>query len=87
MTFLVGDSVTWSSQAAGATRTKVGRVVEVVPAKHRPKAKKKDNGMRRDHESYVVHARALRDDRKNNTPRLYWPRVSQLKLWEEEPSA
>lgn len=31
MTFLLGDSVTWTSQSNGTTRTKTGTIVAVVP--------------------------------------------------------
>ena len=73
----IGDKVTWQSQAGGDWRSKIGEVVEVVPPNHRPKTKKKDNGTPRDHESYVVRAKAV--GTRTKTARLYWPRVSKLK--------
>ena len=33
MTFKVGDTVTWTSQSHGSTKTKVGVVIHIVPKK------------------------------------------------------
>lgn len=77
MMFQKGDRVTWSSMAAGVMRTKVGSIIEVVPAGHRPKTKKKDNGLPRRHESYVVRAFTVRPGKEPQL-RVYWPRVNAL---------
>ena len=76
MTFRVGDDVSWTSQAQGFTRRKVGTVAEVVPAGQRPDRarfarlyKGAGVGFARDNESYVVMV--------GNAP--YWPRVAHLK--------
>lgn len=70
----IGDTVQWTSSAAGNTRTKTGEVVEVIRAGDRPKMK--GVGLCRDHESYVVRAKVL----NKNSWRKYWPRVSALKV-------
>jgi hypothetical protein len=70
----VGDKVTWTSQANGCTRTKVGEVVEMVPASEMPISKvPRSTALPRNHTSYVVRV-----------PKrgLYWPRASQLNLVE-----
>jgi hypothetical protein len=64
---LVGDEVTWTSQAGGVTKTKTGKVVHIVPPGEKP-TDVREPGMRRDHESYIVRALGRR----------YWPRVSHL---------
>ena len=80
--FKVGDKVAWTSQAAGVARTKIGEIVEVVPAHHRPQAKMKGLGMPRDHESYVVRAVAMRNS--NRSSKLYWPRANKLAPYNPE---
>lgn len=80
----IGDKVTWTSQAGSTTRTKIGEVIEVVPKNHHPQMKKSDNGMPRNHESYVVRAYAVFKGRSGQKSyRLYWPRVSKLKPYKE----
>lgn len=74
--FKLGDQVTWESQADGITRTKIGEVVEVVPACERPKTQIKGMGFQRDHESYIVRA-SKTTDRKRTA--LYWPLVRGLR--------
>jgi hypothetical protein len=99
MKFTIGQTVEWSSQAAGSTKTKRGRVVAVVP----PSSKEFCNYLYdlgyllgldyprrydlsaldqtlmygRKQESYIVEVEA---ECRHTKPRLYWPRVSALKL-------
>ena len=75
MPFMIGDRVTWTSQADGLTRTKVGEVVEAIPAQMGP-TRIRGAGRPRNHESYVVQA-SKQSDRKRTA--LYWPRVKHLK--------
>jgi len=81
MSFHVGDGVHWISQSFGYDRLKEGVVVAVVPAGAHPAAHldpasqfclPRDLGKPRNHESYLVHVK--------NLSRLYWPRVSLLRL-------
>lgn len=74
----IGDTVSWTSQAAGTTKRKTGKIVAVVPAGKDPALYVPKGllinawrGDERDHESYLV--------RVGNKKLLYWPRVSQLK--------
>lgn len=71
----VGDEVEWTSQAGGNTKTKVGVIAQVVPAKGYPDRdrflslhKSSGIGMHRDHVSYVVLVK--------NKP--YWPVAKKL---------
>lgn len=73
--FDVGDEVQWTSQAGGNTKTKVGVIAQVVPAKAYPDRerflslhKNSGIGMHRDHVSYVVLVK--------NKP--YWPVAKRL---------
>lgn len=73
--FDVGDEVEWTSQAGGNTKTKVGVIAQVVPAKGYPDRgrflslhKSSGIGMHRDHVSYVVLV--------GNKP--YWPVSKKL---------
>lgn len=73
--FKVGETVQWTSQAQGYSKSKEGVVVAIVPAGERPDReafldlyKGAGCGFGRDHESYVVRV-------KN---KHYWPRVSAL---------
>jgi len=76
-TFKIGDEVEWTSQAGGQTRTKRGKVVEVVPPDSLPAIYRVECITARDHESYIIRAVALgRADPKRRS--TYWPRVSQL---------
>ena len=74
MAFAVGDIVTWTSQSAGSSTAKTGRVAEVVPAGLRPDLP--NCGWARAHESYIVVAGGRR----------YWPRVSHLAAVESAPA-
>lgn len=83
MAFTIGDTVEWTSQAAGSTTT----VAAVIPANARlfdyltglQKAyfRGMGYGTNRDHESYVVHVRPT-TGKGNGKP--YWPRVAKLKM-------
>lgn len=73
--FQVGDLVAWTSQSAGISKTKHGKVVEVVAAFQVPKMAPGDAGRARDHQSYVV-----RVDTGKGRLRTYWPRTSQISL-------
>ena len=77
--FQVGDTVTWTSQAGGKSKTKTGKVVIIVPA-GKLLGEIPLGGFRfrhltlfssRDHESYLVQVGKSR--------RLYWPLVKNLK--------
>lgn len=91
--FKVGDRVTWSSQAGGFTAEKTGVVVALVPAGRgateslpyelkRMALPRRYDGWPRDHESYVIKVKVGKMD--NALPVLYWPRVSGLKLAQEQ---
>jgi hypothetical protein len=73
---IVGDEVSWVSQAGGHSKRKAGRVVQVVPPKAMPCKKFADalrsSGLPRKEESYVVQV----------GKKLYWPRVNLLSLVE-----
>lgn len=76
--FQVGDTVTWTSQAGGNTKTKTGRVIAIVPANSNPRLAlplgfklKSDALMMRDHESYLIQV--------GKSKWLYWPLVKYLK--------
>lgn len=79
MRFRVGDTVKWTSQAGGFTKTKQGTVVAVVPAKCAPRTCVPEGpfkvdkccGAPRDHESYLV--------RIGKRINLNWPVVTNLK--------
>ena len=66
----LGDQVHWISQAGGYTKEKSGTVSEIIPAGEEPRARLKDHGLPRSHESYIVAV--------NQTN--YWPRVSGLQV-------
>jgi len=70
--FAVGDRVEWTSQANGSATTKIGKVIEVVPAGTRVPATLKGMGWwnGREHDSYVVDVKG----------KPYWPRVAYLKM-------
>lgn len=76
--FKNGDKVWWNSQAAGYSKTKIGRVREVVPSGQLPSRDKFPSlhrgvgvGMPRKHESYVVVV---------GKTKAYWPVVNRLHL-------
>lgn len=84
MQFKVGDKVEWSSQANASWKSKIGTVVQVVPAKTFPKPlpKRYGGGDVRNHESYVVDIRPS----ERHKPNTYWPVASKLKPWNQEAS-
>lgn len=80
--FTAGDTVAWTSQSGGYTRTKVGIVEEVVPAKGLPSRDRFPQlyrnagvGLPRDHVSFVVRVPGKTAKAAGT---LYWPRVSGL---------
>lgn len=86
-TFSVGDTVTWTSQAGGRSKTKTGEVVAVVPHR-RPlhSLQMADTSWKmshlgiysmRDYESYLVQV--------GKSKRLYWPLVKYLEKVELSP--
>lgn len=77
--FKKGDLVTWSSQAGGHARSKIGEVLEVVSPNKMPILKVKDPGSSRNHESYVVRASYEGANGKVRTTN-YWPVVNKLEL-------
>lgn len=78
--FQVGDTVTWTSQAGGKSKTKTGKVVMTIPAGMMLSEilggfwatwTIKDNLLReRNHESYLIQV--------GKSKRLYWPLVKYL---------
>lgn len=81
--FKLDDSVKWSSQAQGGWKTKVGIIVQAVPAGEYPDRDKFPKlytgagvGMSRKHESYVVAVDCGKTP--GSSIRHYWPRVSAL---------
>jgi len=80
-TFVVGQHVTWTSQAQGSTVTKLGEIHSIVPAGNTVHPVKypslaKGAGSPRDHESYVV--RTYDNPAKQTGLKYYWPLVSKL---------
>ena len=91
--FKIGSGVTWTSQAGGSTKTKVGTVVAVIPggpksahsaisainrlAKGGIHRSAFGGGWDRPHESYVVEVPQGTSGRAK--PVLYWPVASALK--------
>lgn len=75
--FVIGDLVTWKSQASGSSTTKRGRVIEVVPAQHAPS--EISHTGRRDHESYVVEVAAPKK-RGGFKRTVYWPNRAHLRV-------
>ena len=88
--FKHGDEVRWTSQSSGTVKEKRGRIVCVVNAGqhvgnlvytacgHYDAKSEWGCGLCRGHESYLV----LTVD--GNRRRIYWPRVSALKLEETQ---
>ena len=76
MKFKEGDLVEWTSQAGGFTKTKIGKVIEVVPKGAEPKTKLRDRGYGRSEESYVVLGHRKGIEEKDEA---YWPRVGLLR--------
>lgn len=85
----VGDEVEWISQSGGYEKTKRGEIEAVVPAfvspdNCIPKGFRCSNsfGMRRDHESYLVRVFGKNAEGRTTygSKKLYWPRVTHLKV-------
>ncbi|ANJ76252.1 hypothetical protein PQH03_28180 [Ralstonia insidiosa] len=81
--FAVGDTVTWTSQSSGYTRTKKGVIEEVVPTQGKPNRdqfpqlyRSAGVGAPRNHVSYVVRV-AGKTAKSAGT--VYWPRSAGLK--------
>jgi len=87
----VGDLVEWESQAAAYWTTKAGKIVAIVPDDVNPlktgfgrKAYYENthrimfDGGYRPHKSYLVEVPGGKTAKA--MPKLYWPRVNQLKL-------
>ena len=70
-----GTEVTWTPRAGSHAKTKTGLVIEVVPPLQRPVNKVDPSALLRDHVSYVVLV----------GKKLYWPRVSTLRLSVSRP--
>lgn len=85
--FIVGDMVSWRSQARGSNIEKIGKVIAIIPSKiHYTKVMPnirnspcpwniQFDGYPRNHESYLVEVSSKSGRGK---PKLYWPRVSSL---------
>lgn len=85
-TFQIGDEVRWLVKNGSVVHR--GKIVAIVPAMEDPRAAIErlitrhnaismyGGGVWRDHESYVV----LVNRGGRCYPRLYWPRVSSLRL-------
>lgn len=84
--FKLGDQVTWESGSQGTYTEKVGTVVAVVrPGDDPPFVRFIDShsytiggGWNRTHRSYLISVPSPADSKAQ--PRLYWPRVSGLRL-------
>jgi len=75
--FGVGDKVTWSSQAGGSVKVKVG-VVEVIlqPGRMPTSLQISGCGNPRNHESYLV---LVPNKSGRGVGKKYWPLVSKLR--------
>jgi hypothetical protein len=90
MGFKIGQTVEWTSQANGTTKTKRGEIVAILPERECPRMLEifgadyhsryrslvDARSLSRHEESYIV---AVPGKTKRVRPRLYWPRVSALK--------
>lgn len=83
--FQVGDTVTWTSQAGGKSKTKTGKIVRIVPVNTRPYDVMPEGYwvraalyLHRPHESYLIQV--------GKSKRLYWPLVKYLEKAEPELS-
>jgi hypothetical protein len=83
--FSIGNVVTWRSQAQGSAKTKVGKIIEVVPPDTRPSTDGRPGlngcGFGRNHVSYIVE---VVTGKQGLGLRHYWPVVSLLKLASNE---
>lgn len=91
MKYEMGEEVSWSSQSGGVTKTKLGKIVAVVPPRHHPRRYiekvQKDyggspnygGGGPRNHESYIVIVPSDDSPFWNREKRkIYWPQVKRL---------
>ncbi|MBN3186082.1 hypothetical protein GT391_01945 [Pectobacterium brasiliense] len=81
MNFKIGDEVLWTSSSNGSTKTKIGVVVELIPAEVSVRKSKFSNYLDasripRKEESYIVCVGPKPGSRAR--PKYYWPRVSAL---------
>jgi hypothetical protein len=76
MSFKKGETVTWKSSSLGTWKEKTGTIVSVVKIGEAPDLM--GSGWPRDHESYVVSV--PQGSTGKAKPKLYWPRVSALRL-------
>lgn len=97
MKFNLGDSVEWTSSAAGGTKTKRGIIVHILRSGTRwldiePRLREKHSagsayggGYKRDHESYAVLVQPPASIKTGKRPKpvLYWPVVLKLRKVEE----
>lgn len=87
MEFKLGDEVSWSSQAGGFEKVKIGVVVDVISAgesilKSKFRRELDASTLPRKEESYVVCVGAKPGSRAK--PKYYWPRVSELKAHKDK---
>lgn len=87
--FSVGDKVAWTSQSGGFTTNKIGTVIAVVPDGEDRRGRVPNeyqhcermfDALFREGESYIVH---VPNRSGKGHGKLYWPKVSQLSLFEE----
>lgn len=88
ISFKLGDTVTWGSQAGGSYREKTGEIVEVIPPKGRFNSATRDKypdlfkgagvGFPRAEVSYIVAVPQGKTGKAK--PKHYWPRTSALRL-------
>ena len=91
MQFKLKDEVVWVSQSYGVRSLKTGKIVVVIPTYKTPDCAllredfpdcstdaMKNPGFGRDHESYIIRV----PSRTKAKDKLYWPRVSALRLVE-----
>lgn len=76
--FKLHEYVTWQSQCTGEMTRKSGRIIEVVPAGHKPTTMNTNSATRR-RESYVVEVpKYIPSGLAVINRRKYWPRVMHL---------
>jgi hypothetical protein len=86
----IGTQVEWTSQAAGSTKTKRGKIVAVVPAHqdpsneivrlrdaHRAASSNLGGGGPRGYESFLV---LVSGSTERSRPHLYWPLPANLRV-------
>lgn len=74
----LGSIVEWTSSANGVTRTKRGEIVEEVPVYRISKLH--IDGLARLGPGFFVCAHVIIDGKPHGPARLYWPRVSALRV-------